>query len=549
MKNKTNPEKKRKREGEEAVDDNPTVELYPDVLLEIFSRLGARKKSHIAQASPYFGTLFDNNSAWKKRFEKHFPRRTPQRDINNGVNYKSEYYAAQDHEYAQLTKRSQDILYFIKEGDADKLISMNLTYNELTESDINLCTVHEWALLKGNQRILNYFYQISLDYYLANSENNRISPDQVDEYGFNLLHKAIFCQQDASYIEKLIRDNHFDVNGTIASGHTPLIMAVTTNAEETAATLIRLGANVNLADSEGRKPLAFAAANGRTNMIHLLLSHKAGKNVSPNNNGQTAVWEACKNGHDNCLNALLDHGAQASTAFNQQTPLYIAAKNGHDACVRTLIQRDRSQLNIDNNNGRTPLFAAATRGHHHCVQALMDANADTSPVDSNGETVVYATAKQGHEKCMRILERYRADMDQILDEEDGMTALMIAAANSEADAVCMLLNHDADPSAINPHNHATALHYAIMSGCCESMQMLLESGADAEAEFTPTKAQYLQLLTSRWEGRDNYSIQRIQNMNADRLAITPFDLAQDFEVNNTLDVLINHYQSQRPSFF
>ena len=60
-----------------------------------------------------------------------------------------------------------------------------------------------------------------------------------------------------------------------------------------------------------------------------------------------------------------------------------AAKCGHAQCIRTLLSLG---ANVDprRKNGKTPLHEACANGHVECVQCLVDGGADVNAVDNNG---------------------------------------------------------------------------------------------------------------------------------------------------------------------
>jgi ankyrin repeat protein len=66
-----------------------------------------------------------------------------------------------------------------------------------------------------------------------------------------------------------------------------------------------LGANVNAANQDGDTALILAAANGRTNIVSVLIA--AGADVkAANQDGNTALTLATREGHDETAFRLLD---------------------------------------------------------------------------------------------------------------------------------------------------------------------------------------------------------------------------------------------------
>ena len=103
----------------------------------------------------------------------------------------------------------------------------------------------------------------------------------------------------------------------------------------------------------------------------LVVAHAA----AANENGTDAVGAtlhiACKNGHTDAVQLLLDGGAEVDRANKDgSTPLIIACFNGHVDAARLLLDKG-ADINRANNQGTTPL-AIAKRQQHHAVLALLE---------------------------------------------------------------------------------------------------------------------------------------------------------------------------------
>jgi ankyrin repeat protein len=57
------------------------------------------------------------------------------------------------------------------------------------------------------------------------------------------------------------------------------------------------------------------------------------------------------------------------------TPLFIAAYKGHETVLRALIEAGADISTATDNDGSTPLYAATHNGHEAIVQILRDAGA------------------------------------------------------------------------------------------------------------------------------------------------------------------------------
>jgi hypothetical protein len=94
----------------------------------------------------------------------------------------------------------------------------------------------------------------------------------------------------------------------------------------------------------------------------------------PDNEGNTVLHLAARNGNDLILQVLLAHGAHLDVQNAQgNTPLHLAAQAGHMAIVRSLIRHDHATLDFVNRVNNEELSAwllARGRNHHNSAQLL-----------------------------------------------------------------------------------------------------------------------------------------------------------------------------------
>ena len=107
------------------------------------------------------------------------------------------------------------------------------------------------------------------------------------------------------------------------------------------------GVDVNCSTSErtdeellkGIAPIHLASLGGHTEVMKLLLDHKADVNASRHTDGSTPLHTAAQYGHTEVVKMLLDHKAymDAKCTDDGSTPLYIAAWTGHTEVVKLLL--------------------------------------------------------------------------------------------------------------------------------------------------------------------------------------------------------------------
>jgi CDK inhibitor PHO81 len=118
-------------------------------------------------------------------------------------------------------------------------------------------------------------------------------------------------------------------------------------------------------------PLSLACQFGRVEVALLLIEH--GAKSLPNSNGEYPMHLAAREGHPDVCKLLVGHeGCDTSDKYNEWTPLFHAAANGHEKCLEVLINAGCKAYTRDE-TGHSAVFYAAWNGHLGCVNALLAA--------------------------------------------------------------------------------------------------------------------------------------------------------------------------------
>jgi len=104
---------------------------------------------------------------------------------------------------------------------------------------------------------------------------------------------------------------------------------------------------------------------------------------------------------ENC-EKFVDPNGQDSTG---QTALHLCADRGHFDCLDLLIQSG-AQVDIGDQDGITPLQAAVVSGHAKICERLLEAGADPDKPDSDGDTP--RGSAEDDEEIRALLEKYPA---------------------------------------------------------------------------------------------------------------------------------------------
>ena len=135
--------------------------------------------------------------------------------------------------------------------------------------------------------------------------------------------------------------------------------------------------DINEGDFSGCGPLAWAARNGHSGVMEILLGREEVNPDKPNGWGQTPLSYAAENGHEGVVKILLgrEEVNSDSTDHHKHTPLSHAAENGHEGVVKILLGREEVNLDGLDILGQTPLWYAAESRHERVVALLQSRKA------------------------------------------------------------------------------------------------------------------------------------------------------------------------------
>lgn len=312
------------------------------------------------------------------------------------------------------------------------------------------------------------------------------SPDNGPNVGVHCVGKGRIIVRRALQREDSVRallDSGVNVNRTDPSdGRTLLSTAAHAGLVDITALLLCRGADPSLCDNQGQTPLTLAARQGHVGVLQIMLDWIQDQESDTiqtllehsDIEGWTALRSASWGGHNEAVKMLLEAGVEVDGCDPEgRTALRAAAWGGHEEILLTLLAHGAKVDSIDH-EGRTPLIAAAYMGHKEAVEILLDAGAQVDLADGDGRTalsvaalcVPSAAAGSRHGEVVSLLLERGADPEH--KDKDGMTPLLLASYEGHEEVVEHLLEAGADvdesagayPSAITPLLAAAAMGHA-----------------------------------------------------------------------------------------
>ena len=315
-------------------------------------------------------------------------------------------------------------------------------------------------------------------------------------------------------------------NEMAADGTTPLLVCSFSNHITLAQTLIRHGANANLATKayEGKTPLMLAIDNGSEPLVNSLLSNGAeaeavdatGKSVWEHVKEEAARNEVNIDGSDSwdiayqlksyganllqesttppIFTAVLTHNTEllkkliaGKANINEQTtggitPAMLAAARGYTDALGELVQAG-ANLNLRNQYGDTAISLAVMFNHHEAAAMLMEKGAlVNSRNNREGLTPLMLAVRWADIPMIDLLVKHQANIET--KDDAGFTALMHSIYHCEEAAALHLLELGANPNCCTGLEIGSALHLACSPVSCNAaiVRSLLQHGAKVDAE-------------------------------------------------------------------
>lgn len=280
--------------------------------------------------------------------------------------------------------------------------------------------------------------------------------NKISNAGMTPLFAAAILFGDVSMVETLCTLGA-DINLKI-SGKTLLSYAIGTQNEAMIACLVELGADVNMANNDGKNPLILAADKGNISIIEYLVAKGAEVNQVDRKSNVSPVFLAAQNGHEEIVKYLVECCANVNRERGDgATPLWIANKNGHIAIVKYLLEHGSDPNKGGGFNVPTQLTIAALGGNEDMVRLLVRYGADIHKGSSDGTTPLFAAVDTGNIKMVSTLKRLGADVNA---EVKGGRLLNYAIRKKDEPMILRLVNLGADVNATDNLGY-TPLYFAI----------------------------------------------------------------------------------------
>ena len=267
---------------------------------------------------------------------------------------------------------------------------------------------------------------------------------------------------DVRSLEKMMDQG---VDSSIASingaRHSPLQVAIKSNQLESFKALLAHNSAVDAHDASGNTALHTAAADtGKMIFLKLLLESDIKVDLR-NNQNQTPFILAAKAGHSQAVELLLEKGAY----------IYHKDKNNKTAMQYVPFLSRSLKSKLESMMGWS-LLECAKKGKGDQVMTLVERGASVFLSDECYRTALHHAAGAGHNIVVEYLLNHKADPDA-LDSEEQNPLHKAAAANSPA-VFSTLLKFGANPTKLDAKGR-TAAQMCTNTAKAQQIQELVSS--------------------------------------------------------------------------
>ena len=134
------------------------------------------------------------------------------------------------------------------------------------------------------------------------------------------------------------------------------------------------------------------------------------------NDGDSALINASREGHTETVKELLNHGAHVDLQNKHgKSALIKASSRGHTKTVKALLGKG-AKVDLQNKYGESALIKASLKGHIETVKALLDHGAQVTLQYEDGDSALKRAQDNVHEVVQLLSKKGRLNLPNTLQE-------------------------------------------------------------------------------------------------------------------------------------
>ncbi|EGD81136.1 hypothetical protein PTSG_11174 [Salpingoeca rosetta] len=253
---------------------------------------------------------------------------------------------------------------------------------------------------------------------------------------------------------------------------TALQIALESEQEKIADTLVQHGAGLNVKNSSGASLLHQSVQKGKLFAAGFLIERGADV-TAVDAAGQTPLHIAGATNLANAATALLDANADPNTQDGEgNTPLHCAVKSQSTDTARTLLSCDRIHPDERNAEGHSALWLALSLDSHALAADLVRRGCSVDVTAANGDSMLHDAIRCNKTDAALFLLDHNCAVDVV--DEQQRTPLHLAAAAGDDAVVAKLLERGA-PANAQDTDMSTPLMAAVTNNKLPVVARLLQT--------------------------------------------------------------------------
>ena len=167
--------------------------------------------------------------------------------------------------------------------------------------------------------------------------------------------------------------------------------------------LLDHGADIEARDVNGNTVLLKALDNGNLELAKILLERGANPLVK-NKEGLSVATAAALQFEVDLFKKLVEKGAPANPGIlGKMNLLMNLSMEGHSDMVSFILEKNPSDINLQDDFGNTALHYAVIGAHSEVVKALMEKDAEVSIVNGDGQSALDIAKKNDYAAILELL--------------------------------------------------------------------------------------------------------------------------------------------------
>ena len=369
------------------------------------------------------------------------------------------------HIEAGITPTAEILHTAAAKGQTDALVKLLTNRNGANYVNHNNETLLHTAARAGHDECVKALIRLNLPLNVKNDEGKTA----IDLAGEN-NHTA--CVELLNNAQKLA-----ERGCTPANYNESLIIMAERGDHINLTRLISLGADVNYANQEGNTALHVAASHKSVTCTKKLLDADARADVL-NIDKKTPLMIATELGLSSNVRALLAKGAKVDFMGGIDTAATLAVKNNQKECLQILLDKG-ANVNSQDGKQKSLLLLATIANNHDIMQVLLERGADVNAV-VNDEPLLFTAIQAASPHTLQMLLKLE-NLNIHYVTADGRTAMHVAAQYGNVTAITLLYKAGLRLDCCD-HEGQTIAHYAARAGQAELLRQIIAVGIPANTQ-------------------------------------------------------------------